>query len=119
MSHGSGSTRSLQRVSLMQKANDRSSVFASATKRPMFAEVKKRSLATNKLSQYYEDISRNRRDDRESIERYSEVMGKGGRYSSVPPMHRYGSTEENEYTPGNSQQISKTRAQGTLSQLRQ
>ena len=106
----------------MQKPSERSSVFASATKRPMFGEVKKRSLATNKLSQYYEDILRNKRDERESIERYSEIMGKKDRYSSVPPMMRYLHTVENEYAPGYSQS-SLIRGpidnHSTLSQLRQ
>ena len=70
-------TNSLQELSTisMSKLSDHSSVFLSQTKRPIFFDKKTHSLQTNKLSKYYDDISKNSRNDVDTIERFHSIFG--------------------------------------------
>jgi hypothetical protein len=63
-------TNSLKELSTLSlsKPSDQSSVFLSQTKRPIFLDKKKYSLKSNKLSKYYDEISKNSRNDVDTIE---------------------------------------------------
>lgn len=74
---------------MLGKPSDQSAVFMSQTKRPIFADKKQRGLQTNKLSQYYEEISRNNRSELNVVEKYQNMFPN-------PSSKRF-NNDENDY----------------------